>query len=263
VEQVRDTSGRHILVTGIAQDITDHVRMEKVLLQTEKMAGLGTMAAGMAHEINTPLQIITGASESLQNKLNDGITPDIDELKRQIDHIYTNAWRIASIVRSLLDYARIPSEKTVPCSLNDIVKATLPLTVKQFLAWSNIDIMTNLMPDLPLTICDPNKMTQVLVNLLNNARDAMPDGGKIMIETSLDDIANQVVLRVIDNGAGIPEAIQSRIFDPFFTSKSQGKNCGLGLSIALGIAQAAGGVLELEDSSAKGSVFRLAFPVTP
>ncbi|MCE5207327.1 MAG: response regulator [Chloroflexi bacterium] len=262
VEQILDGNGKLSLVAGIVQDITDRKKIEKALLQSEKMAGLGTLAAGMAHEINTPLQVITGASENIQNRLKAGIDVGREELERQVAHINVNAWRIASIVRSLLDYARSSSEEAVSCSLNEIVKATLPLTARQFLAWSNITISTSLIPDLPQVICDPNKLIQVLLNLLNNARDAMPDGGQIMIETSLDEVNNQVVLRVIDTGTGIPEPIQSRIFDPFFTSKPPGKGIGLGLSISMGIVQAAGGVLELEKSSRTGSAFRLALPIS-
>lgn len=261
VEQIRDGSGKRLLVTGIAQDITDRAKMEKALVQTEKMAGLGIMAAGMAHEINTPLQVITGSSESILNKFETGAEPDREELKHQIDHIQVNAWRIAAIVRSLLDYARIPLEEAIPCSLNDIVNDTLPLTMRQFLNWSGISITARLMPDLPRILCDPNKITQVLVNLLNNARDAMPDGGQIIIETGLDEDGSHAVLRVIDTGTGIPESIRDQIFDPFFTSKAPGKGIGLGLSVSMGIIQAAGGFLELEKSSTAGSVFKMSLPV--
>ncbi|MEM5773565.1 MAG: ATP-binding protein, partial [Anaerolineaceae bacterium] len=231
VEQILGNDGKPVMMTGIVQDITERNKLDRALIQAEKMAGLGTLAAGMAHEINTPLQVITGASEVIQNKLRAGGVLNPSDIERQIAHISNNGWRIATIVRSLLDYARSANEDSSLCSLNDIVLSTLPLTARQFLNWSNITITTRLEEDLPLVMCDPNRILQVLVNLLTNSRDAMPQGGEILIETDVDEENDMVTLRVCDTGTGIPASIQNRIFDPFFTSKPPGKGIGLGLSI--------------------------------
>ena len=147
------------------------------------------------------------------------------------------------------------------CSLNDIVQATLPLTARQFLNWSNITIITRLKENLPMVLCDFNRILQVLVNLLNNSRDAMPQGGEILIETDFDEENNRVVLRVCDTGTGIPDSIRNRIFDPFFTSKPTGKGIGLGLSISTGIIQSSGGLLEVEKTSPSGTTFKISLPV--
>jgi signal transduction histidine kinase len=257
----KDDAGRTIKLHGVNQDITERVNMQKVLIDSERLAGIGTLAAGVAHEINTPLQIITGTSETIQKKLQDGQNISMDEVKRRCENINQNAWRIAGIVRSLLEYSRSSSEQSTTCSLNEIVQNTLLLTEHQFKSWSNISILNELAPDLPPVICDSKKVTQVLVNLLVNARDSMPDGGQIRIETGFDASSRQVFIRVRDGGPGIPVEIQGKIFDPFFTTKPIGKGSGLGLSISAGILRAHGGKLELESSSPQGSVFKASLPL--
>jgi two-component system, cell cycle sensor histidine kinase and response regulator CckA len=247
-------------VMTMALDITERKKLEQILIEGEKLAGLGTLAAGMAHEINTPLQIITGSSENARRKLQDGQDVSSEELLRRFDNINTNAWHIAGIVRSLLDYARNPAEEVRECSLNEIVQKTLPLMEHQFKSWSNIGISLELSEQLPQVTCDANKITQVLINLLNNARDAMPNGGKITIQTQYEAARDCVTLRVKDTGKGISQEIQKKIFDPFFTTKPLGEGTGLGLSISQGILRSHGGELELEHSSEDGSVFRFSVP---
>jgi two-component system, NtrC family, sensor kinase len=236
--------------------------MEKTLIETEKLAGIGTLAAGMAHEINTPLQVVAGTTEGLLNRLKEGQELSHNDLERRLDRISQNAWRISEIVRSILYYARGSTGQVRLNSLNEIVKDTLRLVEHQFKDDSKIDIIKRLEADLPQVECDGGKISQVLVNLLNNARDSMPLGGRLTIQSSYDAQANELVLRVSDTGTGIPEEIRDKIFDPFFTTKPPGKGTGLGLSVSAGILRAHHGRLELESSSAEGSVFKISLPLS-
>ena len=258
-----DPQGKVIGYYAMSQDITEQKAIERALIEAEKLAGIGTLAAGMAHEINNPLQVITGNVESLLRRIKQGKQVEQEELARKLETLHSNAWRIAAIVRSLLDYARSSTNEARPCSINEIVKSALTIVEHQFKSWANIIILTDLSPDLPPVTCDGNKIIQILINLLTNARDAMPCGGQITIQTGCQLSSNCVFLRVIDSGEGIPSDIQDRIFDPFFTTKPLGCGTGLGLAIAAGIARAHGGTLFLEKSSKEGSVFTLQLPLSP
>jgi len=245
------------------RDITRRKNLERTLVEREKLAGIGTLAAGIAHEINTPLQIITGISETAQRKLEASDEVNREDLMRRFKMINSNAWRIASIVRSLLDYARSSAEKVESCQINDLVNKTLLLVEHQLKSWSNVSVETRLADELPSVQCDPNRIIQVLINLINNARDAMPHGGVITIQTEYDEVARSVLLRVVDTGGGIPAEIRDKIFDPFFTTKPIGEGSGLGLSTNVGILKAHGGMIELENTSETGSVFKVTIPVNP
>jgi two-component system, cell cycle sensor histidine kinase and response regulator CckA len=258
-EKVEINSEEYML--SLALDLSERRNMEKALIESERMAGIGTLAGGMAHEINTPLQVITGTVDNLRRKLKDGRSVSREELERKYDSIYGNAWRIADIVRSLVEYTRSVAEGVEECSLNDVVQRAIKLTVHQFKSASNITISTNLAGDMPLVECDANKIVQVLVNLLVNARDAMPSGGPIDITTGYDVADQRVRIWVKDSGKGIPAEIRGKIFDPFFTTKPMGEGKGLGLSTAMGIARTHGGEVELVSSSEEGSVFCLSLPV--
>ncbi len=232
---------------------------EEALLASQKLAELGTLAAGIAHEINSPLQVITGQSESLIRRLKEE-PADLEKLLRNLETINTNAWRVAHIVRSLLTYARSNYEKKDCNDLNNIVNDTLLMIEHQYRSWSNIEIITDLSAQLPLFYCDRNGITQVLINLLSNARDAMPHGGKIHIHTAYDACRDRMLLKVTDNGVGIPQEVRDRIFDPFFTTKPLGSGTGLGLSIVLGIVHSHGGEIELESGMNRGSTFLVSIP---
>ncbi|MBP7692447.1 MAG: HAMP domain-containing histidine kinase, partial [Anaerolineales bacterium] len=130
----------------------------------------------------------------------------------------------------------------------------------QLRSWSNVAVVTELTPDLPSLQCDRNQLVQVLINLLTNARDAMPEGGEITVQTSAD--AGRLYLRVSDTGAGIPDSIRPKLFDPFFTTKPIGKGTGLGLSIVAGIVRAYGGEISVDSAVGRGTTFSIHFPVT-
>ena len=254
--------GKQVLFS-IIRDVTEQKKMEAELIESQKMVGIGTLAAGITHEINSPLQVITGYSESLLKELQEAAKLEGERPERQLKTINRNAWRVAEIVRSLQHYAHPKSDRASQTDLNDLVKDTLILIEHQLKSWSNIQIETHLAEALPPFICDQNKLIQVLINLLSNARDAMPNGGIIRIDTAHQAEQERLVLRIADNGAGIPEVIRGRIFDPFYTTKDVGKGTGLGLSIVQGIVRAHGGEIQVESVLKAGTTFTITLPLTP
>ncbi len=237
-------------------------KAEKALRDSQKLASLGTLAAGIAHEINSPLQVITGISESLIRKLRSN-TIDSEQVIRNLETINRNSWRVADIVRSLLTYARATVDEMHDHDLNEIVKDSLLLIEHQLLSWANITVHTLLSPLMPPLLCDRNKITQVILNLLTNARDALPSGGEITISTLYDDQNKKHILQVKDNGKGIPPHQLRSIFDPFFTTKPIGQGTGLGLSIVLGIVRAHGGAIDVESQEGVGTTFTITLPSKP
>ena len=257
-----DADGNIIRLMGIVQDITERKQAEEIAVASQKMAGIGSLAAGMAHEINSPLQLVTGLSDRLTRDLNaDRI--DKQQFLTDIAMINKNGWRIAHIVRSMLTYARGSDSELAPHQLNDIIESALLLIEHQLLSWSSISIEKELAAGLPLIHCDRNTITQVIINLLENARDALSEGGWITISTACSPENGQVILRVSDSGEGIPDQIQSRIFDPFFTTKEVGKGTGLGLSIVHGIVKTHGAEISVESAPRKGATFTICFPKEP
>ncbi|NPV87184.1 MAG: PAS domain S-box protein [Anaerolineae bacterium] len=246
-----------------AVDITALKNAERTLIAQEKLTGIGTLAAGMAHEINSPLQVVTGVAESLKKRLQEGRQMSSQDMIRRLDMLADNAWRIRDIVRSMLDFTAGAAGEVAMHSLNDIVSATLTLLESQTKTWKNVMIEPQLDENLPQISCDRNQIMRVLISLLNNAHEAMPHGGRIGIQTTYDPQTEQVYLRVIDSGLGVPEGIRKRIFDPFFTTKPVGSGMGLGLSVTASILRAHGGDIELESTSPQGSVFKVSLPLTP
>jgi len=254
--------GKPVLFS-IIRDVTEQKKMEAELIESQKMASIGTLAAGIAHELNSPLQVITGYSDSLLKELQQSAKLEGERLERQLNSLNRNAWRMAEIVRSLQHYAHPNPERASQTELNTLVKDTLILMEHQLKLWSNISVETKLAADLPPFVCDPNKIIQILINLLSNARDAMPDGGIIRIDTSYAPDMDRLVLKIADDGLGIPEELLKRIFDPFFTTKPVGKGTGLGLSIVQSIVRTHGGEIQVESALGKGTTFTIMLPLTP
>jgi signal transduction histidine kinase len=248
-------------VLVVSHDVTEQRKAEAELIESQKMVGIGTLAAGIAHEINSPLQVITGYSDSLLKELQVAARLEGERPERQLKTINRNAWRVAEIVRSLQHYAYPNTDRASQTELNELVKDTLILIEHQLKSWSNIAVETRLAADLPPFMCDPNKIIQVLINLLSNARDAMPMGGTIKIETAYQADPERLVLTIADDGDGIPEAVRKRIFDPFFTTKIVGKGTGLGLSIVQGIVRAHGGEIQVESVLKAGTTFTISLPL--
>ena len=246
-------------VIAIVRNITEYKQILAQIFNSQKLVDLGTLAAGVAHELNSPLQVITGLSESLFTRVEHGEF-DASRLRQNLETINRSGWRCAEIVRSLLTYARASTGQILPYDLNVLVRDTLLLIEHQLRSWSNIIVNTDLAAELPSLPCDRNQITQILINLLTNARDAMPDGGEICIRTRHDPFMAQLVLEVSDIGGGIPDAIRAKIFDPFFTTKSSGQGTGLGLYIVAGIVRAYGGEIKVDSVLGEGTTFTLLFP---
>ncbi len=246
----------------IGQDITERKLIESSLRATEKLASVGTLAAGVAHEINTPLQVITGLSRRLieHTKME---RLDAEKMRKDLENLEQNSWRVARIVRSLLSYSRVSMDEVARNNLNDIVRDTLVLTEHQLSSWSNIRIRTDLQRDLPEVYCERNSIIQVLINLMNNARDAMPAGGEINLRTRFAPSNRQFTLYVSDTGTGISEGDLRHVFDPFFTTKKVGEGTGLGLSVVRSIVESHGGTISIRSSSEEGTTFIITLPEIP
>ena len=227
-------------VLVMARDITERQRIEEQLYQTEKLASLGTLSAGVAHEINNPLGVILGFTEILLDR----IPPDRKEheILKTIERQGLNAKKI---VEKLMTYARRRSEYEEFTEINNDISNVL-LLVQNSLLTHKIDLDPRLAQDLPRVRGDSGELQQVYFNLVNNAVAAMPDGGKLTIITRVNPYSHMVEAIFADTGAGIPKDIADRIFDPFFTTKKVGEGTGLGLSVSYAIVNKYGGDIRFE-----------------
>jgi two-component system NtrC family sensor kinase len=222
------------------------------------MASIGLLAAGVAHEVNTPL---TGISSFTQMLL-DGADPN-DHRTRLLEKIERQTFRAAKIVNSLLNLSRPAAGGPTDCAqvdLNAVIADVLSLLEHQFEIGS-IKVRRELSTDPPLVLGTEHKLQQVFLNLFLNARDAMPKGGWLSITTKVD--RRRVVAEVSDTGSGIPSEHLARIYDPFFSTKAIGQGTGLGLSITYGIVREHDGSIKCESGVGVGTRFILGFPVAP
>ncbi len=240
------------------RDVTDLKRLEEQLIQAEKLAAMGQMLAGVAHELNNPLTAILGVTELLRER--EGTD---DSSKRQLDLTHRQARRAARIVQNLLEFSRPASPQKRPLDVNSLLERTLQLH-EHSLRRNNIAVDFRPQPDLPGVIGDANQLIQVFLNLVTNAEQAIQeirDTGRIQIRPSHNN--NRVMVTVQDDGIGIrPEALP-RIFDPFYTTKRPGGGTGLGLSICMSIIREHGGNIEAETLPGGGSAFTIYLPVAP
>ena len=249
--------GRPAGAVLLIQDITERVAFERSVRQSEKLAGLGTLAAGIAHEINNPIGIISSRIEIML--LDAEADPLPAAVMEDLHVLHRHAQRVARIAQGLLSFARqAPGEGTrALVFLNALVEDTLLLVEKQVVK-EGIAVKHTLDPGLAPVWGDENALQQVLVNLLTNARDALGAHGEIRIATCTGADANTVKLIVSDTGPGIPPEVLPRIFDPFFTTKVRGT--GLGLSVSYGIVRDHKGTLEVESRPGEGTTFVLTLP---
>jgi len=262
IAPIFDKDGHITHYIALKEDITEKKHLEAALVSSQKLATLGTLAAGIAHEINSPLQTILGIAESLLTRLEKGEF-DAERAKKYLDTVRRNGWRVADIIRSLLTYARTPVSTFQQADLNHIIQDTLLLIEHQLRSWSNISIVSFLAANLPPITCDRDKISQIIINLLTNARDAMPSGGEIYIRTFYDAQGGWIVLEVKDTGKGMPDEVKEKIFDPFFTTKPIGEGTGLGLSVVHGIVRAHQAEINVESEVGRGTTFTIRFPEKP
>jgi signal transduction histidine kinase len=223
------------------------------LAHTEKMAAVGTLAAGVAHEVNNPLSGILTCIENMRNNLDDR-----EMLERYLKLIHDGLQRIEHTVVNLLDFSRERKMELAPTSINHSLRHVAELTKYQ-LREGHVDVEFDLDPRQPYVTADQFQMDQLFLNLVLNALQAMPDGGRLTLRTVQED--GTVLAEVHDTGVGISEEMRERIFDPFFTTREVGEGTGLGLTVSDSIVTAHGGTLEFESTPGRGSVFRVSLPI--
>lgn len=251
--------------TPVSNMITDEVqRLNDALSHTQRLAGLGTLTASVAHELTNPLSIITTTCSSLLHELQEESLSQ-EQLVRYVALIEQSAFRSARIVEVLRNYVHLDEPQIAVTDVEAIVRDSLTLVEQQFLKRANVRIDVELPAHLKTIVCDHNRITQVLINLLTNARDAMqPDGGTIYVRfwpvSAEETHREQFAFSVRDDGHGIAPEIMERIFEPFFTTKHNGQGTGLGLYIARGIVEQHNGRIWAENNPDRGATFTVVLP---
>jgi two-component system NtrC family sensor kinase len=254
------------LVRRISSADREKQMLGEQVIQSGKLASLGELAAGVAHEINNPVAIMVEEAGWMQDLMSEdqqifAQTPNLKEYERALSQIQVQGRRCKEITHKLLGFARRSEAPSQPVQINDLVSEVLSL-LERPASYANVTLKRQLQPDLPLVAASPAELQQVLINLVNNALDAMEkNGDEILVRTLTED--GGVVMSVTDNGPGIPPAVLPRVFDPFFTTKPVGKGTGLGLSICYGIVDKLGGRLEVQSTPGQGTTFSMHLPVSP
>ncbi len=252
LRDVRDADGRATTQLAVVSDLTEQRRFQQQLVQSGKLAAIGQLSAGVAHEINNPLFAILGLVEFLIRDAQPG-TKSHDRLQL----IQQTALEIKEIVRALLDFARESSDERRVVALDEVVRETVVL-VRRTSANKGIEIEESFSGGPFLVHGSPNQLKQVLLNLLANARQAMPGGGTIRIHVEDDGV--HVLATVTDEGNGIAPELLQRVFEPFFTTRRDEGGTGLGLSISVGIAEGHGGSLTASTEDGRGASLTLRLP---
>jgi len=264
---IRDEEGNVQYYEGIVEEITEHRQLEEQFRQSQKMEGIGRLAGGVAHDFNNLLTVISGHAELAAITLNKQ-----DPLHDDLKEIQNAAHRAAQLTRQLLAFSRKQTLQPKILDMNDIVRE-LDKMLKRVIG-EDIDLETIAAPDLWRVNADPGQIEQVIINLAINARDAMPGGGKLVIETQNVELDEEytgkhpevkpgphVMLAISDNGCGMKEELKSQIFEPFFTTKEKGKGTGLGLSTVYGIVKQSGGSIWVYSELDAGTTFKVYLPM--
>ena len=245
-------SGERIGRLLLFDDVTQRERMEEQMSQTEKLTSLGLLAAGVAHEVNTPLAVISNYIQMLAKQM-----PEDDPRNMIIDKIVKQTFRASEIVNNLLNFSRTGSSELSDVDVNRVIEETLSL-VAHPLKTSQIQVVKQLTGGIPAVRGSANKLQQVFLNLFLNARDAMPTGGMLEVRTGSHN--GSVEVEVVDTGNGIPREYIHKIFDPFFTTKPGGRGTGLGLSVSYGIIKEHSGKIDVRSTPGRGTSFHVEFP---
>jgi PAS domain S-box-containing protein len=266
ISPVKNERGVVTNFVAVKHDVTEMVKLESNLRQVQKMEAVGQLAGGVAHDFNNLLTVILTNVHYMLKGLGDS-----SPLRQDIEEIKQSGERAASLTRQLLAFSRQQIIEPRIVNLNQIVEGTEKMLRR--LIGEHIELETGLAEDLGLVYVDPAQVEQVILNLAVNARDAMPEGGKLTVETanvSLDEDYSRlhsdvrpgpfVMLVVTDTGSGMDESTQSRIFEPFFTTKEQGKGTGLGLSTVYGVVKQCGGHVWVRSVEGEGTIFKIYFP---
>ena len=262
IAPIYDEAGKLTGFVSARHDITDRLRLESELLQAQKMESIGRLAGGVAHDFNNLLTVITGYSGLVETELN--VT---DRRRQYVKEIRVAGERAATLTRQLLAFSRKQTFRPVRLDLNRFTEDMCGMI--QRLVGEDITVETRLQPGLRPVSADPDQISQILLNLAANARDAMPDGGRLIFATAnvaacddapTDARPESVLLAVTDTGVGISEADKQHLFEPFFTTKPRGRGTGLGLSIVYGIVQQSEGWIDVRSEPGKGTTFSIYLP---
>ncbi|MFP5213504.1 MAG: sensor histidine kinase [Acidobacteriota bacterium] len=250
----------HHLVERIRAAERQKCRLDQELIQSQKLASIGVFASGIAHEINNPIAIIGQEAQWIKHVMK-GLDPQVckglPEMEDSLQEVLNQVNRCREITHKLLDFARKKDPLIQAADLNRLVDDMARLVEREAVS-RNIKILRNYQPELPPLFTDPPLMRQVVLNLLNNAMQAVDRDGAVTVATRMSEKGFEV--RVSDTGCGIPAEDLNRIFDPFFTTKPQGKGTGLGLSICHGIVTKLGGSIAVESEKGEGATFTIHLP---
>jgi len=259
---VRDKKGRITGTLSSGEDITERKRTEAELIRSEKLASVGQLAAGVAHEVNNPLAGILVYIKLLLKKYKDNKL-QTEQTEEQLKKISRETERCSRIIKNLLDFSRQTEVTLRPVDINKVIEATFSIVGHQ-ISLKNIRLKQNLMKRLPLIQGDFDQIQQALMNIVLNAAQAMPNGGDLAVTTSVakrvkidDSIKDAIRIDISDTGVGIPQENMNKLFTPFFTTKETGKGVGLGLSVVHGIIERHHGKIEIESNPGAGTIFSI------
>jgi len=258
---IYDEEEKEIASIGIFKDLRERLRIERelremqqALLQSEKLAAMGRLTSQIAHELNNPIYGIMNTLELLKTEI-----PPESKRRRILELSLSETQRLAEMLRNMLSFSKPEEEKRRPVKINELVEGILLVMEKQ-MRESNIQVETYFDDTLPEVMASTNQMRQVMLNLIKNAKEAMPKGGTLTVRTIRED--NKVAITVQDTGVGIPEELRAKIFEAFFTTKQKVKGVGLGLSVCYGIVKDHGGEIKVESEMEKGTTFIVLLPIS-
>ena len=256
ISRARATELAQKMAEELLKESDERKKLESRMIQSEKMAAVGQLAGGVAHEINNPLGVILGFAQNISKRINPG-----DPFELPIKSIEREAIRCKNLVRDLLTFSRVEEGDKLEIELSQTIDAALSLVTAQGKV-KDISIEKIVESNLPKILGNSTQIQQIIINLANNAMDAMPEGGKLMIRAKAVQGSgkSEVGIQVEDTGSGIPENIQKKIFEPFFTTKPIGKGTGLGLSLVYEIVRKHHGTIHLESQMGRGTVFNITLP---
>jgi two-component system NtrC family sensor kinase len=256
---IYDDQGNEICSIGIFKDLRESLKMEEKLretqqqlMQSEKLAAMGRLTSQIAHELNNPIYGIMNTLELLKTE----ITPE-SKRRKILEMSLSETMRLSEILRNMLSFSKPEEEARRPVDVNELLEGIV-LFVDKHMRETNIDIETRFDMGVPNVMGSTNQLRQVFLNLIRNAKEAMPQGGILSLETMRED--ERVIINIKDTGIGIPEEIRNRIFEAFFTTKQAVKGVGLGLSVCYGIIKDHGGEIRVQSEEGRGSTFSVILP---
>lgn len=257
---IYDEKGNEIASIGIFKDLRERLRIERelqkmqeALLQSEKLAAMGRLTSQIAHELNNPIYGIMNTLELLKTEI-----PPESKRRRILELSLSETQRLAEMLRNMLSFSKPEEEKRRPVKINELIEGILLVMEKQ-MRESNIKVETFLDPNLPEIMASTNQMRQVMINILKNAKEAMPNGGTLMIKTIREE--DKISIFIKDSGVGIPDQNKDKVFEAFFTTKQKVKGVGLGLSVCYGIIKDHQGEIKVESEEGKGATFIITLPI--